>query len=285
LPAVQSISGTQNGKEQRAIQTILTTTLSRRSGGSPWRTLGVRAALAGGLLLAAFALLWFDRDGLKDQIDGHLTFGDVVYFTMITITTVGYGDIVPVSERARLIDAFLITPIRLFLWLIFLGTAFDMLFKRSWERWRMRQIQKKLNGHTVIAGFGRHGSAAAAELVAGGLDPSRLVVIDCKEESCAEARELGAAVLQGDASSDAMLKAVHIERAASLIVSAGRDDTSILIVLTARALAPKLPIAVTIATADNEDIAQHAGADQVINPIMVAARLLAQAARPAALTA
>ena len=268
-------------KEPLAIPTK-TPTLSRRASGSPWHTLGVRAALAGALLLTAFALLWFDRDGLRDQIDGHLTFGEVIYFTMITITTVGYGDIVPVSERARLIDAFLITPNRLFLWLIFLGTAFDMLFKRSWERWRMRRIQKKLCNHIVIAGFGRHGSAAAAELIAGGVDPARLVAIDCQEEACAAARELGAAVLQGDASSDAILKAVHIERAAAVTVSAGRDDTSILIVLTARALAPKVPIAVTIGTADNEDIAHHAGADQVINPIMVAARLLAQAVRPAA---
>src|SRR5688500_15419999 len=109
-------------KEPPTIAAI-TPTLSRRAGRSPWRTLAVRAALAGALLLTAFALLWFDRDGLRDQIDGHLTFGEVIYFTMITITTVGYGDIVPVSERARLIDAFLITPIRLFLWLIFLGTV------------------------------------------------------------------------------------------------------------------------------------------------------------------
>ncbi|MEO6256161.1 MAG: potassium channel family protein [Sphingomicrobium sp.] len=269
-------------EEQAAIETRASATLSRRSNASPWRKLALRAALAGALLLTAFALLWFDRGGLRDQIDGHLSFGDVVYFTMITITTVGYGDIVPVSERARLIDAFLITPIRLFLWLIFLGTAFDMLFKRSWERWRMRRIQEKLCGHTVITGFGRYGATAAAELVAGGLDPSQLVVVDCSDEACAAARELGAAVMQGDASSDALLEAVNIDAAAALIVSAGRDDTSILIVLTARALAPKLPIAVTIGAADNEDIARHAGANQVINPIMVAGRLLAQATRPAA---
>src|SRR5688572_20986763 len=88
--------------------------LARKSKVSPWRVLGVRAGIAGALLLAAFALLWFDRGGLRDQIDGELTVADIIYFTMITITTVGYGDIVPVSERARLIDAFLITPIRLF---------------------------------------------------------------------------------------------------------------------------------------------------------------------------
>src|SRR5215831_18976384 len=81
-----------------------------------WHGLAVRVAIAIALLVVAFSLLWFDRGGLRDNIDGHLSFADVIYFTMITVTTVGYGDIVPVSERARLIDAFLITPIRVFLW-------------------------------------------------------------------------------------------------------------------------------------------------------------------------
>ena len=68
-------------------------------------------------------------------------------------------------------------------------------------------------------------------------------------------------------------------KAASLIVSAGRDDTSILIVLTARSLAPKLPISVTIQAEDNEDIAARAGATTVINPISVSATLLAERTR------
>jgi voltage-gated potassium channel len=254
-------------------------TLSRRGGGSAWRTLGLRAGLALALLLAAFCLLWFDRGGLRDNVDGHLTFADVVYFTMITITTVGYGDIVPVSERARLIDAFLLTPIRLFIWLIFLGTAVDLVFKRSWERWRMKQIQNKLCNHVVIAGFGRSGSSAARQLIEDGLSPDQLVVIDCSAERIEAARETGAAVVQGDATDNDLLAAVHIERAAALIVAAGRDDTSILIVLTARAMAAQLPIAVTIQAEDNEDIATNAGATTVINPITVSARMLAEATK------
>src|SRR6476469_4521697 len=110
--------------------------LQRRAARS-WNGLAVRVALACLLIAVAFSLLWFDRGGLRDNIDGHLSFADVLYFTMITVTTVGYGDIVPVSERARLVDAFFLTPIRLFIWLIFLGTAVDLVFKRSWERWRM----------------------------------------------------------------------------------------------------------------------------------------------------
>lgn len=251
--------------------------LTRRSRASPWRKLALRALLALGLLATAFALLWFDREGLRDNIDGAVTFADTLYFTMITITTVGYGDIVPVTEKARLIDAFLLTPIRLFIWLIFLGTAFELLFKRVWERWRMKRIQESLSGHVVIAGFGKNGSTTAERLIVEGLDPARLVVIDCMAEPCERARALGAAVIQGDASSDELLEAVRIGSARRLIVSAGRDDTGILIVLSARKLAPDLDIAVTIRNHDNEDIAENAGADRVVNPITVTAGLLAQA--------
>ena len=251
--------------------------LTRRSLASPWRTLAIRSGMALALLVTAFCLLWFDRDGLKDQIDGHLSAADTLYFTMITITTVGYGDIVPVSEKARLIDAFLITPIRLFLWLIFLGTAFDLVFKKAWEKWRMKRIQQGLCGHIVIAGFGKSGSTAAQCLIDEGASPTDLVVVDCHAEACAQAEKLGAAVIQGDASSDRILEAVHIRAASRLIVSAGRDDTGILIVLSARKLAPTLPIAVTVRNHDNEDIAQAAGANTVINPVAVTGRMLAMA--------
>lgn len=243
---------------------------------SPWRTLGLRALLALGLLVSAFMLLWFDRDGLRDNLDGVVTFADTLYFTMITITTVGYGDIVPVTEKARLIDAFLLTPIRLFIWLIFLGTAFELLFKRVWERWRMARIQEGLSGHIIIAGFGRNGSTTAERLLSEGTRADEVVVIDCQPEPCEAARALGVAVIQGDASRNELLEAVRIASARRLIVSAGRDDTGILIVLSARKLAPTLDIALTIRNHDNEDIAEAAGADRVINPITVTAALLAE---------
>ena len=252
--------------------------LTRRGNQSGWRTVAVRAGLATALVVVAFLLLWFDREGLKDNLDGHLSFSDVIYFTMITITTVGYGDIVPVSDRARLIDAFLITPIRLFIWLIFLGTAFNFLFKRSWETWRMKMIQKNLHNHIIIAGFGASGRKSLEELLSAGVPVSRIVVIDCLEERVEAARELGAATIQGDASRDELLSSAHVERAATLLASAGRDDTSILIVLTARNLAPKLRIGVTIRIEDNEGLARQAGADVVVNPVSFAGLLLASSA-------
>jgi len=240
-----------------------------------WHGLAVRVAIAIALLVLAFAILWVDRFGLRDNIDGPLSFVDVVYFTMITVTTVGYGDIVPISERARLIDAFLITPIRVFLWLIFLGTAAEFLLKRSWENWRMQRIQNTLRGHVVLAGFGRTGQNAMAELLSAGTAVGKIVVVDADEEAIEIAKRAGVATIRGDATRDEVQKAVHIERAASFIVSCGRDDTSILAVLTARQLAPGVRIAVAVRNADNEDLAQQAGANIVINPVGFAGLLLA----------
>jgi len=249
--------------------------LRRRSRTSAWKALALRAGAAISLIVVAFLLLWFDRDGLKDNIDDHLSFTDVIYFTMITITTVGYGDIVPVSERARLIDAFLITPIRLFVWLIFLGTAYNFLFQRSWDKWRMAMIQKNLHDHIIVAGYGSSGCKAVAELIARGTDPANIVVIDKSAETLATVSPIDLATLEGDATRDQVLKAARIDRARALMVAAGRDDTSILIVLTARHMSERLAISVTIREADNEDLAKQAGANTVINPVSFAGLLLA----------
>ncbi len=82
----------------------------------PGRILVYRLALVLAIFCTVFLVLWLDRAGLHDQVDGEMSFADVVYFSMITITTVGYGDIVPVTPRARLIDALFLTPIRFFIW-------------------------------------------------------------------------------------------------------------------------------------------------------------------------
>lgn len=240
-----------------------------------WVAVLWRVALAAGFIGIALAGHWLDRGGLRDNVDGEISFVDVLYFTMITVTTVGYGDIIPVTDRARLFDTFVVTPIRLFVWLIFLGTAYDFLFKRVWERWRMRMIQKTLKGHVVVTGYGTSGSEAVAELIKRGADPAEIVVIDERAAGIAAAEACGVNVVHGDATRNATLKAVHVDRARSIIVSAGRDDTSILIVLTARRLAPDTPISVIIRSQDNEPLARQAGANTVINPASFAGLLLA----------
>jgi voltage-gated potassium channel len=240
-----------------------------------WGDLGIRMTLACGLIALVVMIHWWDRAGLKDNYDDHISFLDVVYFTMISITTTGFGDIAPISDRARLIEAVIVTPVRIAVLFIFVGAAYDFVIKRSWEKFRMARIQEELTGHVVVLGYGVSNGQSVGELIERGVDPRSIVVIDPSEDRLAEAEKLGVNVMASDATRDETLKAVRIAEASNVLVSAGRDDTSILIVLTVRHLAPHVPISVVVRADDNELLARQAGADNVINPVRFTGLLLA----------
>ena len=143
----------------------------------------------------------------------------------------------------------------------------------------MAAIQKNLKNHIICVGFGVSGSEAVDELIARGTDPRDIVVIDCRASALDSAETLGCAVLEADATRDKTLQAVHIERARALIVSAGSDDTSILVTLTARHLAPAIKITVVVKNEDNELLARQAGATTVVNPVSFAGLLMAGSAQ------
>ncbi|MFL6734338.1 MAG: potassium channel family protein [Sphingomicrobium sp.] len=250
-------------------------TLRRKSSLSVWTQLAIRLAMLFAMFGFIVAVHWLERGSLKDSHDGSVSFTDVLYFTMISATTTGYGDIVPVSDRSRMFDAFIVSPIRIIFLLLLAGTAYTFAIKQTWNRWIMQLIQKNLREHIVLAGSGESNSKALQELLASGTDPRRIVVIDTDEAAIAEARECGVAVLQADASRNETLSAARIESASALLVSTGRDDSNVLIVLTARKMAPDIKISVTIRDDDNEDIARQAGADTVINPVSFSGLLLA----------
>ncbi len=119
------------------------------------------------------------------------------------------------------------------------------------------------------------------ELIERGTDPHCIVVMDTDPERLAVAEEIGCNVIEADATRDENQMAVRIDKARTVLVSAGRDDASILIVLTARHLAPGVPISVVIRTADNELLARQAGANNVINPVRFTGLLLAGSAQGA----
>lgn len=251
----------------------------RRAVGLPvWADISLRLGAALGLIFTVVLIHWFDREGLIDNVDGHVSFLDVVYFTMISITTTGFGDIAPVSDAARFKEAVIVTPIRFLVFFIFVGTAYNFLIKRSWEKWRMARIQEKLSDHVVVLGYGVSGSQSVEELIERGTDADRIVVVDPSEDRLREAEKLGVNVLAADATRDETLKAVRITTAKNILVSAGRDDTSILIVLTVRHLAPNVPISVVVRADDNELLARQAGATNVINPVRFTGLLLAGSA-------
>ncbi|MBV1917511.1 MAG: potassium channel family protein [Sphingomonadaceae bacterium] len=251
----------------------------RRAVGIPvWADIILRIGAALALIFLVVIVHWLGSDGLVDAHDGDVSFLDVVYFTMISITTTGFGDIAPVSQQARMVEAVLVTPVRFAVIFIFVGTAYNFLIKRSWEKWRMTRIQERLQDHILVLGYGVSGSEAVDELIERGTDPSSIVVIDPSADRLALAEAQGCNVLEGDATRDDTLRAVRIDNARTILVSAGRDDTSILIVLTVRHLAPKIPITAVVRADDNEFLARQAGADNVINPVRFTGLLLAGSA-------
>ena len=96
-----------------------------------WADLTIRLGAALALVMLVVAIHWLDRDGLVDHHDGQLSFLDVVYFTMISITTTGFGDIAPISDRARLVEAVIVTPIRFAVLFIFVGAAYNFVITQE----------------------------------------------------------------------------------------------------------------------------------------------------------
>ncbi|NOR48941.1 MAG: hypothetical protein GQ533_13015, partial [Methanosarcinaceae archaeon] len=156
---------------------------------SPFGMVAIRLALVMTFILILTFTLWFlenyfDPGGMLDHNDptGVFSFIDAIYFTMVTITTVGYGDIVPVSPLARMFDALFITPGRMFVWLIFIGTAYQFVYQQYREEWELKKLHKKLNNHIIICGYGMTGQAVVDELLNKKYDIEQLVVIDNNEE-------------------------------------------------------------------------------------------------------
>ena len=251
--------------------------LFQRAAAPPEVTLLMRAGLVLLMMAAVFTVFLLDRSGLKDQIDGHVSVIDVIYFTMITITTVGYGDIVPVSDAARLIDAFFVTPVRIFVWFIFLGTAYQLIIQRLIEEWRMTRLQNEMQGHVVLCGFGHSGSIAASELLLRGWQPGEIVVMDPDATQVQRAADRGYVGLHGDSSSEELLRVAAVDRAHSVIVSVGRDDTTVLVVLTIREVARRVRIVARVDEQENVKLVRASGADVIVSPPRFGGYLMADA--------
>lgn len=239
------------------------------------RTLVLRAAIVLALFVSVIVVFWVDRDGLRDHADGDVSFSDVVYFTMVSVTTVGYGDIVPITRAARLIDAIFVTPVRLFIWLIFLGTAHQLVLQRLIEGFRMRRLQARLQDHIILVGYGHSGRCAAAELVSRGFDKQRILIVDMDQARLQQAAEHGYVGILGDATREETLREAMLPSARALLVSTDRDDTNVLITLTARNLRPTIRIVARVEEAENEKIIRQSGASATVLPSRVGGILMA----------
>lgn len=244
----------------------------------PARVILRRLGLVALALLVALMVFWLERDNLYDaRSGGRPTLPSIIYFTMVTITTVGYGDIVPVGDRARLLDALVVTPIRLFVWLMFLGTAYEFFWQRLVQEWRMNRLQQRLDGHIIICGYGYSGSSAARLLGAAGEGARQVVVIERDPDRLEEAAQRGFIGLRGDCTSDSVLLKAGIETAHSVLFCIRRDEVAALGTLTARNLNPKVRILAMVKDEENVRLLRRAGAQEVIAPSRLAGFLMADA--------
>jgi voltage-gated potassium channel len=176
-----------------------------------------------------------------------------------------------------LIDAFFVTPVRVFVWLIFLGTAYQLVVQRFIEEWRMLRLQRDLRDHVILCGYGHSGSIAAGELIMRGWEPEQIVVIEPNRDQVARAADRGFIGLHGDASSEEMLRVAGVTRAHSVIVSVGRDDTTALVVLTIRSLAPQVRVIASVREPENIKLVRAGGANEIVSPPRFGGFLMADA--------
>ena len=190
------------------------------------------------------------------------TFLDALYMTIITVSTVGYGEVHPLSDRGKVFDIFLIvTNLGLFTYIITAFTSFflDGQFREHLKHRKMERSIDALRGHIILCGYGRNGRAAANIF---NQNNAAFVVI---EKHFSEPQHLRYYV-EGDATSEDILMEAGIDHAAAIITTLPVDAENLYIVLTARQLNAKIKI---ISRASDDHAVKKmkiAGADNVIMP-------------------
>jgi voltage-gated potassium channel len=236
-----------------------------------------RVGIALAVVLVSWAIVLIEQDGYNDSADGDVSVVDALYYTTVTLTTTGYGDITPVTTSARLVNALVVTPMRLLFVLVLVGSAIQVLTERSREAFRLQRWRHRVKDHVVVVGFGTKGRSAVRELLSRGKGSDDIIVIDPDPNAVEDAAELGLTAIVGDATKDAVLRQALIERASSDIIATARDDAAVLTTLSTRRLAPTATITASVREAENVDLVEQSGADAVIVSSSAAGRLLGMA--------
>ena len=251
---------------------------------SPLRKIGQRLLVALALICIVAALAYIERDGYVDPDDGDVSLLDAFYYSTVSITTTGYGDVRPVSDGARLVTTLIVTPLRILFLILLVGTTLEILAERTRLAYRIGRWRKTLKDHTIVCGYGTKGRSAIDTLLGKGVQAGDIVVIDPRPEARARATAAGHAAVAGDASVQDALQEAHVGLAATIIVAVDRDDAAVLITLTARELSPGATIVAAVREAENVHLVRQGGADAVITSSETAGRLLGLASEEPATT-
>ncbi len=244
---------------------------------SPWWELSRRLLAALAILVGTVLLVYLDRDAYidaNDLPDQNVGLVDSIYYTTVTLSTTGYGDIAPVEAHARLINAFVITPLRIAFLVLLIGTTLEVLATQGREMFRIARGRKNMGDHVVIVGYGTKGRSAVETLVNNGYDPENVIVVDASPEAERDAKADGLAVVVGDATRRSVLRTAGVGRASQVIITTDRDDTNVLATLTVRQLNPDAFIISSVREQENAPLMKQSGANSVITSSDAVGRLL-----------
>lgn len=202
---------------------------------------------------------------------------DALYMTLITLSTVGFGTIAPLSDSGKLFTIFLIV-VNFSLFAYVLSTITIYIFEGELNRIFKNLIfdreVKKMKDHIIVCGYGRNGSKACEELKNNGQD-FVLVEMDPNLFDHVPEKERPQTII-GDATQDEVLKKAGIDRAKAIITTLPKDADNVFIVLTARELNPNVTIIARASEANTESKLFRAGAHKVVMPDNLGGRHMAQ---------
>jgi len=203
---------------------------------------------------------------------------DSLYMTVITLTTVGFGEVKPLSDAGRAFTVVMVlVGVGVAMW--FLRNLVEVVvgeeMRNLWGRWKMERKVGAMDGHFIICGYGRIGREVAAEFARFEVP---FVVIERDPDVVRELREAGVPVVQGDATDDSVLESAGVGRAKGLVAAASSDAENVFIILSARSLNPDLFIVARSETEMGQKKLLKAGADRVITPYAIGGRRIAVAA-------
>jgi voltage-gated potassium channel len=213
---------------------------------------------------------------LRDDFGGMETVVDAVYFSVVTASTVGYGDIVPRTAVARLfgISALVVGTASFAIALgVLLTPAIEARLVKALGKMTQSELDL-LDDHVLVLGHGDLTEAVVQELQ--GKTPFLVVVRD--DDRARALGERGLDTLTGDASDEATLQRAHIEAARAVVAATNDDAADALAILTARHLAPEVHIVAAATQRENVDKLRRAGADTVISPASIGGHLLVESA-------
>lgn len=229
------------------------------------------------LLIAATIVMVVAGGTLGFVLIEHYSLFDAFYFTLTTITTVGYGEIFGLSRAGRIFNSFVIF-FGVIIMLLAVGgmtqIVIELELNKFFGKRRIKNMIDKLKDHYIVCGFGRVGRGAAAELSRAGVP---FVVIDRDEERVELAMRTGFLAVLSDSSSDETLMDVGIQRAQGLVATLSSDADNLFLVLSAKGLKPDLRVCARIAEEGSERKFRRAGADFVFAPYDITGNRMAQA--------